>query len=77
MVLCPERAQQINPGQRPGLGWRRINQALKGRNNLIVLARLFIVAPFQGSARFLLPHFPGRCPGLICCAPFGAENTAS
>jgi len=29
------------------------------------------VSPFQGLLSFLLAN-PGRCPGLVCCSPFGA-----
>ena len=30
------------------------------------------ILPFQGD-RYLIPMFPGRCPGLICSGPFRAK----
>ena len=33
-------------------------------------------APFQGSSTIFGFRFPGRCPGLICCGPFGANSVS-
>src|SRR6185503_12412345 len=33
------------------------------------------VPPFQGLSSFLFAN-PGRCPGLVCCSPFGATECA-
>jgi hypothetical protein len=35
-----------------------------------------VVTPFQGWKTILGLRFPGRCPGLICCGPFGANSVS-
>jgi hypothetical protein len=41
-------------------------------NNLVRLGNR-AVSPSQGEG-LVIDVFPGRCPGLICCGPFGARN---
>ena len=59
---------QNSPGQRPGKRRTVHVRALTGRNNSVPLCR-----PFRASGVVEFPC-PGRCPRLICCCPFGAEN---
>jgi hypothetical protein len=70
MLRCsefrPEGAEQISPGQRPGNGNFRGKQALKGRNKGLASCAL------TGTGE-CVAMVPGRCPGLICGCPFGAN----
>jgi len=61
----------------------RINTALKGHDKDRLLASMATSSgaggieqffrPFQGSPQHVF-RIPGRCPGLICCGPFGAKS---
>jgi hypothetical protein len=84
---APQGPQQISPGQRPGNpGTIPIGKALKGRNKQRLKAAIARsetprrtpamerkVRPFQGMGHHVF-QIPGRCPGLICCGPFGAKS---
>jgi hypothetical protein len=66
--VAPKGPKQESPGQRPGYRHPDILVALKGRHKAIALFR-----PFRARSR-LVGAIPGRCPGLICGCPFGAEG---
>ena len=71
----PERAKQSSSGQRPEKDSITPPEGMRGHRN----RRPFFVTPFQSAGRvaraFVL--FPGRCPGLGCCGPVGAAQSAT
>ena len=87
---CPEGAPQNSPGQRPGENRLAAHSLpCKGRNNLSSSKRCvrqtgFYRNPNSAVLPRLLRPFraglstsalsPGRCPGLICRGPFGAQS---
>ena len=40
------------------------------------VAESYVVSPFQGLAN-TRHSYPGRCPGLVCCAPLGQKDINS
>src|SRR4051794_21742243 len=35
-----------------------------------------VCRPFRAWAAVVVVGFPGRCPGLVCCGPFGARDNS-
>ncbi len=71
-VLAPKGQPHTSPGQRPGNDRQNVAQALKGRHkrpNAVTL-----LCPFRATKGCCSPD-PGRCPGLICSGPLGAETS--
>jgi hypothetical protein len=87
---CPERAQQISPGHRPGFPISNHIQALKGRHNRRTSRdaetarrnsgprgsdRLF--RPFRAIPSFVDVVPQGVALGCLVTAPFGARRTTA
>jgi hypothetical protein len=73
-LFSPKGWHKSAQGNALGNEDRSLSQALKGRYNFVVAAE--VVTPFQGSSTRFGLRFPGRCPGLICCGPFGANSVS-
>jgi hypothetical protein len=70
-LLAPKGRKHVSPGQRPGLENAPIRDSpLKGKTT-------DCHAPWFCHFRATMPQanrIPGRCPGLSCFGPFGAEE---
>jgi hypothetical protein len=67
MGFCPEGAEQISPGQRPGTTRSNRTQALKGRHKAPELFR-----PFR--AQVTIRPDPRALPWADLFGPFGAKG---
>jgi hypothetical protein len=86
LVPAPKGLQQTSPGQRPGIPAVPIGRALKGRDRPRHLAPALAqesslsagertaCAALSGQESSRAPALPERCPGLMCCGPFGAGS---
>jgi len=43
---------------------------------LVVDGSQFFILPFQGVKLYIVPFYPGRCPGLVYFALLGRKKTA-
>ena len=71
--LSTESAETNQPRATPWVGAVTQSVALKGQNKP---PRRRLVSPVQGFCPSRRTN-PGRCPGLICCGTFGANNWAT
>jgi hypothetical protein len=81
----PCRASEFRPGPHKGRGahrptdWLRDASCCKSVESLSShkiaawLARDWF-RPFMAHGTWVVPLYPGRCPGLTCLGPFGAKN---
>jgi hypothetical protein len=71
VVLAPKGPDKIAQGN--ALGTRKTTKN-EGKSPEGAQHPTGDVSPFQGSVEGLATGHPGRCPGLICGGPFGANE---
>ena len=73
-VFRPEGAATYQPRATPWDPIRRDRFSPKRAKQRNGGARAFICDALSGLLRYGGSRYPGRCPGLVCCGPFGAKK---